>query len=309
MFKSNNTFQKETIQMGDLSLGHIVSAERKTFFEIAPVIFSSELDMGEVIHRRHSHEFYSIFWCLESGGEHEVDFAVYPVEEGMMFFIAPNEFHCCQTNVKQKGITIAFAKDFILSDCKFYNYLRYAIFHQHKRKPFCKIPKNVWPIFLRITEEMQEEYVHYKENFAYHESQQLLLERFLLLTQRYGEWDRAIMANSPDQKYDLFREFIEMVREYVCSNTDAHKIEFYIDKLSCSEKTLRVCTNKYANASPKNIIDEQIMHEAKKILVYSALSGREIARCLSFKDESNFIKFFKSHSGMTPLEFRQQVNK
>src|SRR5690606_26995075 len=51
--------------------------------------------------------------------------------------------------------------------------------------------------------------------------------------------------------------------------------------------------------------DLKIIETANKLLLNSDLSGAEIARRLTF-DPSNFVKFYKSITGITPAIFREQ---
>lgn len=51
--------------------------------------------------------------------------------------------------------------------------------------------------------------------------------------------------------------------------------------------------------------DLKIIEAANKLLLNSNLSGAEIARRLTF-DPSNFIKFYKSITGITPANFREK---
>ncbi|MCH5689740.1 helix-turn-helix domain-containing protein [Niabella sp. W65] len=51
--------------------------------------------------------------------------------------------------------------------------------------------------------------------------------------------------------------------------------------------------------------DLKIIEVANKLLLNSNLSGAEIARRLTF-DPSNFVKFYKSITGITPAIFREK---
>lgn len=51
--------------------------------------------------------------------------------------------------------------------------------------------------------------------------------------------------------------------------------------------------------------DLKIVEVANKLLLNSSLSGAEIARRLTF-DPSNFVKFYKSITGITPAIFREK---
>ena len=64
--------------------------------------------------------------------------------------------------------------------------------------------------------------------------------------------------------------------------------------------TLKLVTSHH----PCYYFDLKIIEEANKLLLDTKLSASEIARRLSF-DPSNFVKFYKSLTGITPTAFRK----
>jgi AraC-like DNA-binding protein len=51
------------------------------------------------------------------------------------------------------------------------------------------------------------------------------------------------------------------------------------------------------------------VEEASRLLRDPELTLQQIAEELSFSDQSSFGKFFKKHSGMTPMKYRQSLRK
>jgi AraC-like DNA-binding protein len=56
--------------------------------------------------------------------------------------------------------------------------------------------------------------------------------------------------------------------------------------------------------TPKALIDQRICLEAKRLLVYSTLSGSSLSSLLGFSEPTNFVKFFRRTTGTTPQQFR-----
>ncbi|MFY0256144.1 helix-turn-helix domain-containing protein [Chitinophaga sp. 30R24] len=61
----------------------------------------------------------------------------------------------------------------------------------------------------------------------------------------------------------------------------------------------------HSGHSPCYFFEIRLMEEARKLLLQSSLTIRDIAEKLTF-DNSNFTKFFKRFEGVTPSQFRQQ---
>ena len=103
-------------------------------------------------------------------------------------------------------------------------------------------------------------------------------------------------------KLDLIREFNLLVERHF---KEFHKVKDYANLLHKSPKTLSNLFSKHINKSPLNIINERIMLEAKRLLLYSDLSNDEISSELGYKEASHFSKFFKKHSGVSPKLFKK----
>jgi AraC-like DNA-binding protein len=67
--------------------------------------------------------------------------------------------------------------------------------------------------------------------------------------------------------------------------------------------TIKLTTGK----SPCDFAEERLMDEAKKMLGETSTPIAEIGYRLTFPDPTNFTKFFKRFSGMTPRQYRNQL--
>ena len=56
----------------------------------------------------------------------------------------------------------------------------------------------------------------------------------------------------------------------------------------------------------KEMIDERVALEAKRLLAHTCSSLAEIGCQLGFSEATNFVKFFKRTAGMTPSTFRSR---
>jgi AraC-like DNA-binding protein len=79
--------------------------------------------------------------------------------------------------------------------------------------------------------------------------------------------------------------------------------------MNISEKRLYHATTTTMGKTPKVIIDEKVMLEAKRLLIHTNLSIKETGYDLGFAEPTNFIKYFRRHTGKTPSEFRESYYK
>jgi AraC-like DNA-binding protein len=67
--------------------------------------------------------------------------------------------------------------------------------------------------------------------------------------------------------------------------------------------TIKLTTGK----SPCDVMEERFMAEAHRMLAETPLSIADIGGKLGWNDPSNFTKFFRHMSGLTPMQFRKTL--
>lgn len=83
-----------------------------------------------------------------------------------------------------------------------------------------------------------------------------------------------------------------------------HQVTHYADRLGYSPRTLNRLARAHTGLSAKQLIDERVMLEAKRLLSHADASVADIAEQLGFDDPSNFSAYFRSRAGLTPGAFR-----
>ena len=92
-------------------------------------------------------------------------------------------------------------------------------------------------------------------------------------------------------------------------NREKKQVQDYADMLHKSPKTLSNIFSTCKLPSPLRIIHERIEAEAKRLLLYSTKSSKEIADLLGFEDQSSFSRFFKNMTGQSTVQFRNEAEK
>ncbi|EZH72967.1 AraC family transcriptional regulator [Aquimarina atlantica] len=129
----------------------------------------------------------------------------------------------------------------------------------------------------------------------------MLMARFIITTTRLIK-QQSNYNNLGDQ-VDLIRNFNILVDTHFRKE---HTVGFYAQKLFKSPKTL---SNNFAKfeKSPLQIIHDRIILEAKRLLIYTDKSAKEIAYEIGFEDASHLSRMFKRHTSLSPSEFKKQL--
>ena len=102
---------------------------------------------------------------------------------------------------------------------------------------------------------------------------------------------------------DIYNRFVSLVAEHYRT---AHDVAFYADRLCITTRYLSGVTDKVVGKSPKQIIADYIMSEAKTFLDTTRLTIQEVADRLGFSSQALFCKFFKSQENISPSDYRKQ---
>ena len=100
---------------------------------------------------------------------------------------------------------------------------------------------------------------------------------------------------------DIYNRFVSLVAEHYHS---AHDVAFYADRLCITTRYLSQITDRVVGKSPKQIIADYLLSEAKTYLDTTRLSIQEVADRLGFSSQALFCKFFKAQEKTSPSDYR-----
>ena len=86
-----------------------------------------------------------------------------------------------------------------------------------------------------------------------------------------------------------------------------HKVGDYAERLGYSARTLNRLARKNTGLTAKELIDERVVLEAKRLLSHADIPVSEIAEGLGFDDASNFSSYFRRQARTTPGAFRTRI--
>lgn len=100
---------------------------------------------------------------------------------------------------------------------------------------------------------------------------------------------------------EIFDNFMDLLSE---NFTRKRSVKFYASELCITPKYLTTVIKSVSGKTPTAWISETVFKEMEHQLRYSQASIKEIADELHFPNASFFGKFFKTRSGMSPMQYR-----
>lgn len=128
----------------------------------------------------------------------------------------------------------------------------------------------------------------------------LLFSALLMIVMR----EKTGVADVKNQKQlATFNRFAELLEARFTQTRDANN---YADWLNITYKTLNQLCKQVSQQTAKQVIDNYTILEAKRRLTLHDQPGQQLAYELGFDEPTNFVKYFKKHTQLTPSQFKQQ---
>lgn len=258
--------------------------------------------------RPHIHSFYQIIWFKRGTGRHFIDFNAYDVFDNALFFVAKNQVHYFDGNTGYEGVLLHFNEAFLTNnenETEFF--LKYDLFNNPHQQPSVCTDSDTAAILdeyvLHIKRELENDEAFGKEQILKN-----YLENFLIrIRRRKNEFEKAAdhLPGLYDEKRRQLMRFVNFINE---NYKKGLSITGYARLLHISSRSLSDLTHQLLGKTPSQMIQERIILEAQRMLLYSDLNINQVGYRLGFDDASYFVKFFKKHTGISPSEFRKSVS-
>ncbi len=161
--------------------------------------------------------------------------------------------------------------------------------------PVVKIPEEVGGILLSIFKRLENLYQQKSEiDFD-------LVGYYLNVLLKEISNFSAPLEPKKSASHLILQKYKEALSELIYQK---QKVADYAEHLNVSPNHLNKCVKQLTGKSAQDILNEMLVLEAKSLLKYSDLQIAEIAQKLLNQSPSNFSRFFKSQTGLTPKEYK-----
>jgi AraC family transcriptional activator of pobA len=249
-------------------------------------------DMNQGLHR---HDFYFILVVSKGTGIHEIDFVEYPITDNSISIMRPGQVHRFDLKATSDGYWLAFNKESRLLSARSKQLLRKV-----GSRNFYQLDKNSINLLWGCLSGMLEEYGSRPVEFE--GMIKANLEIFMIQLLRYQQNDRDISVQANQYQQEKLQEFQDLLE---VSLRTKKQVRDYADMMSLSRFQLNSITKTLLGKTVAELVEDQILLEAKRYLLGTSDQVTQIASELGYEDASYFIRFFKKKMGVTPEVFRR----
>lgn len=219
----------------------------------------------------------------------------YDSDETLVVHFKPlNEVFSESTFFSTQGVLINFERDLIDEDDIEYAldvmslFNKFPQYHIQDAKEVNQISK--------IIELLKDEY--YSDTVSYIMLKTLLKVLLLHLIRFQND---ELLPQDIHQKRVF--QFLELMEVNFLKETNS---DYYANELGISTKRLNQILQDKLNLTAKQIIQQRQVTEAKRKLIKSEITTKELAFELGFESISSFSRFFKKNVGVSPTVFKSQ---
>lgn len=248
----------------------------------------------------HRVSFHNLLFITAGMGEHFVDFHQFPVSCGSVVFINKGQVHKLDVTNKPSGKLIIFTEQYLQKVTLALGGRVLPPTHfMSTALPSFKLEISTQEQLSKLVPVIEAEYQSKEINVRY---LQALFSAFLI---KISEARPDIYhADMTKYQIDLFNHFIVVLEENYTKTRDAH---CYANQLGTTYKTLNKICKLTTNKTAKQLIDAHTILEAKRRLIVEKIQIQQLSDSLGFDEASNFVKYFKKHTLLTPNQFRKNT--
>lgn len=266
-----------------------------------PKFDSSFIPLEE--HARFSNSIFIL--CTQGELEFTINLKKEIIRRNEALMVTPNQIiQCFNMSEDFRGYFLIFRPEFTEDISLFKNTLPFLI----------EISKK--PLFTNLSEENVKLFSEYCEFILLIEDNPLtkgninilksLLTSFLHILSAFFEENLSNNDNLIEEKQSrgnlIFKKFLKLLVE---NYTKERSVAFYADKLCITPKYLGTICREVGKKLATDIIASAVILDAKAKLQKEELTVQEISNSLNFPNPSFFGRYFKRHTGFSPLQWRE----
>lgn len=242
----------------------------------------------------HRLNFYAILIISQGEVNHIVDFKVHTLHKGDVMVISKGQIHAFDEYSEYNGYLVVFSESFMhkyiaQSTIAQINHLYNYSLKQEK----INNPDTNQTLLSVLNNELKSTSSSLPNIIG------SILSIYLL---KLNQENTRLEPLSVDNKYlEYYNHFRLLVEKNYSKTRDA---KVYASDISISYKHLNEVCKDVVKTTAKAFIDSYVILEAKRMLVSTSLSVKEISYLIGFDEPTNFLKYFKKHTSLTPVEFR-----
>lgn len=259
--------------------------------------------LGGIADKPHRHNYYTIVWPVTATGRHIIDFKEYAIQPNHIFFVSPGQVHQIITDPNPTGYVLLFTSEFLEKNSIRNDFIfNLKLFRKCDETPPLQVSDQMADRLRTFADQMISAFQNQNDMFL--EIIGAYLKLFLIECNDHCSLTPGSNLQKIEVSKTLVKNFKEAVEKDFAQN---HQVQYYAEALNVTPNYLNNVIKTSIDISAKDYIQNKLILEAKRMVVFTEMSAKEIGFKLGFEDPSHFSKFFKINTGQSLQEFKDRL--
>ncbi|MEC5173994.1 MULTISPECIES: helix-turn-helix domain-containing protein [Chryseobacterium] len=299
--------QKKIIRIKSISEFHQFRGLPKPAHPLISIVdYASIKHQPEMEETSWMFDFYQISVKKGIDGKFKYGQLDYDFDDGVMFFIAPNQIFNIRVNhhstMERSGWMLLIHPDFFWNTSLAKTISRYEYFDYSVNEALFLSEKEE-NILNEIVENIREEYHSNIDKY----SRKIIISHIETLLSYAERFYSRQFITREKANHQILDKVENLLNEYFADDLISKKlptVQYVADALNISPKYLSGLLKTLTGQGTQQHIHGKLIEKAKEKLSTTNLSISEIAYELGFEHSQSFSKLFKTKTDLSPLEFR-----
>lgn len=251
-------------------------------------------------------DFFMLMLVTAGQGVHTVDFLSWPVRPGTVIFVQPGQVQQWQAEDAYEGALVLIDPG-ALPD----------VAGQVLARELALLGLVEWQAALDLEgaalQAVRAGMAQLREDFAAFAGAgldiALIRHELMALLVRVARAQQARQQAGAGQGEGARLAYRLFVQALEAGFAQAHSLQYYARRLGYSASTLSRACMAAEGRTAKAVISRRIALEARRLLAHSPAAVADVAHRLGFSEATNFVKFFRRETGLTPAAFRKAMTR
>ncbi|HEY0976521.1 MAG TPA: AraC family transcriptional regulator [Flavobacteriales bacterium] len=251
---------------------------------------------GPVRNGVHRHAYHELFFFTEGSGTHMIDLHTHAWTGPSMHVVGPGQVHQLHRSAGTQGVVVMFGTEALLDPLRLH-----AVNQLFSSGGPCSaldspLSSGVLPLVELLEKELQQGGA----------TEEMLFGYLSIILLKCVEGRKGTAAASGSDANDPVQRFTRALEEQFL---DKRQVSAYADDLAVTPGHLNELVRKRLGKSASEVVQDRLLLEAKRLLLHSDRSVKEVSYALRMDDPAYFNRMFKKATGMTPVEYRTHIRE
>lgn len=254
----------------------------------------------------HRHNFQELIWIRSGHGRHAIDGHSCELSPGTCYFVAKGQVHQFLEARNVEGSVVRFAEE-LIADLRGVDESGFPLawFNSVGAARGVRLDAAANAELGQLFALMAGEYRRPAEA-GRREILGALLRIALVKLGRMLLRSHAPASAADGPRTELFRAFVLLLESEFARH---HGVAHYAAGLGVPQRRLAEATHLCVGRSPKQVIEDRLLLEAKRLLQFTGRPTKEIAYDLGFQDPAYFSKVFRRLARCSSRDYRRRLQK